>query len=237
MAATVSVTKRVTINRVIDCAINELTCSVDFEPLYNAVNLVPCNHKINAIPALKIFGAMNANLCALQGIACPLCNRIVTAYSKDPVVRNLANQIFSLSHSKIDLPAELKRRSDLTEEETAFYDRAEFVLEEKIRGRFGYYKFVSTKKTSLLKSFSMMKNEEDKFVIIITFRRNDKRIPGYFESILGKNPVDEIDLEFGLYKAEKKLAIKIAFYLLVEHNSIPEEFIGLLTKKVDHYTS
>jgi hypothetical protein len=66
-----------------------LTCPEDSKPLYTAMNLSPCNHKINELGAKKIFGVDGVH-------ACPVCRAVVTAYSVDQLTRSIAKLVFKL---------------------------------------------------------------------------------------------------------------------------------------------
>lgn len=94
----------------------ELQCPVTGKPLFEAVTLFPCAHKINEVAALHIFGPMN-ECGSLTDERCPLCQSIVATYVPDHTIRNIVRQIFSYDESgKVAKVSRKHAREDSSEE-------------------------------------------------------------------------------------------------------------------------
>jgi hypothetical protein len=78
----------------------ELFCPAGSGPLIEAVNLFPCNHKVNQAVAEKWYSKKDGN--SLSERDCVVCHTPVETWGPDPTVRSLASRLFG--HQKESLP-------------------------------------------------------------------------------------------------------------------------------------
>lgn len=69
-------------------------CPVERQLLTQAVNLLPCCHKINQAAAERMYGKSIAGECELKGERCVICKGNVTGYAPDQTIRTQAALIF-----------------------------------------------------------------------------------------------------------------------------------------------
>ncbi|MEM1282070.1 MAG: hypothetical protein AAGG81_00810 [Chlamydiota bacterium] len=87
----------------------ELECPVYFEPLIDAVSLIPCSHKVGELAAKELFGKTTEDWKVTSNEKCPLCEKVVIGYSPDHTVRNTASLIVNSSQKdEQNLKQELK---------------------------------------------------------------------------------------------------------------------------------
>lgn len=73
-----------------------LTCPIELEPLTAAVNLSPCNHKVNQVAAERYYGKIIEGLCELNRKNCVVCQTPVSSYAPDHTIRNVVAQVLAL---------------------------------------------------------------------------------------------------------------------------------------------
>ena len=80
---------------------SSLTCPVSWEPLFGAVSLIPCAHKINETVALEMFGTrMKSSWRTTKAANCPICTKVVLGYSDDHTIRNITKDFFGDGQSE-----------------------------------------------------------------------------------------------------------------------------------------
>jgi hypothetical protein len=237
----------------VDALIKDMTCPIDLEPLYQAVTLTPCCHKINQIGAEYLFGKADkeSGYVPEEG-KCPLCKKIVIGYYVDHSFRNLVKTIFSCSNPKDEL-SELPNNpiliKHIEDEETPYFNkRGKFIHSE---GNWKLFKsggrlckqliFQSITKDSFITEFEFLGYKDKSITIKILINENyySKELINYLYNCDLLTAIPMSDLEYLSYAHIKILRFKNheqkkkIFNILIQNNEIPVEYLELLKKLVE----
>ncbi len=150
MAAAVSFPSREALFNMIS-NLKDTICPVELAPLYDAVSLSPCAHKVNETVARQLFGGVGVDgFCEEEAQKCPVCRTVVIGYSPDHAVRALAHHLRGLIGAILCQAAEageikcvdiLKKECDQDDIRNAFFKAAESgqvkVIESLLEGASG----------------------------------------------------------------------------------------------------
>lgn len=214
---------------------NPLTCSIYFEPLTEAVTLVPCAHKIQQAAALEWFGPVQNGWELKTKKPCPLCRAPTLGYMVDHTMRNVVRSVYELPEADRNtflenMTSNLAQKSLAVEKDTTPIlpypgKQARFVhtsgdwkpLDRASCGELSLrMDFQSTTEDSLLKKFSLLGYKDGDVAISIGFCEKDsKNLNSYLKQfdIL-------IDSDYS-FKTKTKEQLRILFNILAENNEIP----------------
>lgn len=211
--------------------IKTLTCPVDFEPLAEAVTLVPCMHKINETVALNIFDIVENNKC-LKSEKCPVCRTAVIVYYPDHTIRDLVKSIFTK-------PEEILKKCILEKKEIVEIPypgiKAKFVYNSgdwNYRS-YGYtlckkIEFKSVTPHSLFKELRLEESYDGELRITVVFDcENGEKINSYLAS---KELPWNGNSSFFVFKEPY---LKKIFIIIANNNEIPEEYLQKLMDIVE----
>ncbi len=206
----------------VDNFMNILTCPVNHQPLVDAVTLVPCMHKINAGPALRIFGGeltiplkgMKLDGFVNKSQLCPHlgCKSIVTAYYVDDAYRSVVKALLA-SKDIVGVPFPGKR--------------AFFQIINDCWGLPGQamaeLSFASCTPDSLFDEVIVLGKHDRSIGIYIRVEAKHRNAVATYMEALGI-PLEKYDKVAGRFRAESHKDVKMLFRVLDENNDIPSKY-------------
>jgi len=200
----------------------ELICPVLIEPLFNAVVLIPCAHKIQQEAAVKIFGEISVTVKSSK--PCPICRTIITGYMVDHNTRNIVKQIFEIV-PKDDIPIILYPGISAK----FVHDGGDWELFKSGANRI--IQFRSTTANSLITCISILGYSSGDIRIGVNFSDNvskeiihnesDHKVVLYFKQydIL----LRWIDIQ-GIYVTKNLEQTKNMYNIIIENNELPASY-------------
>jgi hypothetical protein len=228
--------------------VSELTCSVSLEPLYEAVSLIPCSHKLNEKIAEQIFGKTFDGWKIHSQKKCPMCIQVVIGYTVDFTIRNIVAHLSGVSLQMLEESQKIIRNR--LPEKTL--DLASPVLTPipfpgiaaKFKHNGGVWdryfdsgaplcrriEFVSLVEKSTIKEFSFLGYKCGTTAMIIYFRKN----VGFCDFLRSHGIfVKSIDEIAGSFKSQTKEDLKTLFFILATHSDIPDSYYVQLKEIVE----
>lgn len=222
------------------CYVNKLLetmqCPLELKPLLTAVNLFPCNHKVNEAAAKELYGKCEiSGACEKKGITCRVCGGIVTRYGPDHTIRQLADLIFGNQHLLDKLPEHplvLEKRPEPLpypcKRETFVHTKGDWEPFRSGGDLCRIYTFASFSSDSVIREFSLLGYYNGKISIYISFQGGNKEFVNYLRS--HGMIIKEYD---SCYKTGTPEDLKTLFRIIAENNEIPEKDYGFLRALVE----
>jgi hypothetical protein len=211
-----------------------LYCPLSQEPLYEAVALVPCAHKVQQAAAEKTWGKANGGWLIENPITprqvCPICKVLIMGYMVDNTMRMIVQHIAPENQLKKMLQSACsqlvnKKMIVLQPAKMAYPGKpAKLVLEEEnwmLNKRPLYIchlKFKSLSIDSLLQEFSFIKYRDGGFGVFVEFLTLPEEVYQYFKSF---NTPTHSGASHYYYMSETRDELRIILNIIIQNNEIP----------------
>lgn len=214
-----------------------LICPVLLEPLFQAVCLFPCTHKIQQVAAEKIFGVTHNGWLVQSKNPCPVCRTSVLGYAIDYSTRSIVKQLFELPDNEINailalIKKNLAKKSISVEKDVLVempypgksarfvYDKGDWELCNSGADLSRSMQFKSSTKDSLIEEFAVLGWSDGNISISMKFSKDSSGVKEYLKQF-DLFP-DWKALEYG-YKSQGHDQLKIFFNILANNNDIPTD--------------
>ncbi len=217
---------------------DQLTCPVTLEPLYDAVTLVPCAHKVNKIAAEKMYGILKDEwkIQIQEDKLCPVCKIPVVGYMKDHTTISIVKQLTELNEKELNsmlqkMKCYLAEKSKPVEKDVQM-DLAYPGISAKFVHTDGDWKlydsggslcrcmqFSSLTTNSLITQFSLLGYTDGDVTIRVTFSNLSNDLVEYLKKF---NIVPNNSGPTHAHMSIDHDQLKLIFNILADNNEIPE---------------
>ncbi len=219
----------------------DLSCPVQLIPLFEAVSLFPCAHKVNATIARELFGETMENFCIRTQKPCPVCQGIVIGYSSDHTVRDLAHLYFDPPRTPALPERSLAVPPVAPPSEPPYPGRPGIFFHQEGDWQphnFGgnlvrVLKFSSKTPDSLIEEIHLSGYKNGRVDLLITIRREKRPVSEDILSYFRFYKLDDDNTFLGILQITTPRGIKTLFAILAKNNKIPEPFLQQMRAIID----
>lgn len=214
-------------------------CPYGLEPMIEDPVTLDCSHKVSREWAKKVYGEMTNGRCAKRNEKCPQCTKIVTKYSSDPFVKDIAHMVFNtplkdiLEKGVAVMEAEQKEKERLEKEKQEREKEFPF-----IGGDFGhiagnwegdddrFVKFTSFTPGSAFKHITVYGFNQGGLSISVLF---DTQLRKEIAKYLGNHHLTPGSANVLGFTSRSCQEHKDLLRLILKYNQLPQEWVGLLS--------